>query len=536
MSYQYLNDRQHYEDRYDLQTIRECLDELQMLGKISQRMRLESKVKDYPESEHKRNMNLFAGRMNFATITLRYKNRAATIEEWYEADKAKQETQDSTLPPKVNCPDCRTTMVSDKIRTLEHWPEDKPMRVLFTLNCPKCKKRQGVYDDGEVYESKPSYCPKCDKEVETDLTFTDEITTFTTKCTSCKYKQVDVHDHAKDEAERKANEKSDAELLAKYRDEFCLSEEKGNEYVELMEAIEVGHVIHDETLAALDTPAQESLMSVKKTPITELEAMLTKALNERGFTRLSFHDPNIERYVSVPFTVQDSNSKRHERESVADLYELLKATLKDTNWRAPKDSLSYRLGFIRGTLKGYELEDDLLKLFGQERQKKPKSKLDPKLREKYEHHSYVQLAKMDAEFEVEQRIRKRRLKDEPDGFFFERSESVYSCRICYRSQFSEDIWWREDGLRCRDCWRNIQEGVIPVLDLNKKWWEADFFTKYEISIDRGVEKSAIKDLKKAGLLVGRDLKDVNGRKYETIYLSSENKEFLEEYPRKKGVT
>ncbi len=525
----YLRDEQHYEDRYDLHTIEQCLNQLKMIGEIGRKMRLAPSIKNYPESEHKRSMGLIEARMMFVLKAYRYKDRESTIAGWIEADTVKQAKQDDTQPPRVSCPECDAPMIADDFKTLEDWPDDKPMRVLFTFNCPKCKKRQGVYEDGEVYVSKPSYCPDCGKEAETNFTFMGETSTFTIKCTSCTYKSIDVSDHVKDEAKRKATDKRDAELLAKYRDEFCLSEKEGNEHVELLEAMDVAHEIHDEILAELDTPAQEKLMAVKKTPITDLEAILKSALVVSGFPRLSLADPDIDRHVSVPFTVQDSSSKRHERESIAQLHDLLSETLKDTNWRVRKDSLSYRLGFISGKLKGYESEEDLLKLFGKEEPKKPKSKLDPKLREKYENHNYVQLAKMDAEFEAEQRIRKRRLKNEPDGFFFERSESVYTCGICHRSQYSEDIWWREDGLRCRDCWRNIREDVIPVIDLKKERWEKEFFDKYEITSKRGVHPSSIRKLRREGVLVGRDLKDAEGNTYDTIYLVSENNEFLEEY-------
>jgi len=530
MSFRYLKPQSYYEDLYDLHTIDQCLYQVKMLREVGQKMKSDPKIK-LPESEVDRNGNLYLARLLFVIKAHRYKDKAKTVSEWMEKDRARQNKQDDTPPPEFDCPDCETKMEADDFRHLEDWPEDKPMRVLFILNCPKCKKREGVYDSGEVHVSKPQLCPKCGKEVKTTYKFKKNITT-TTRCTSCKYKEVDIDDHAKSKAKREAEEKADAELLAKYRSEFCLSDKEGNEYIQLLEAMDVAHEVYQETIAEIDIPAQEKLMSVEKTPISALEPLLNKAMKKSGFIKLSFGDPEINRYVNISFTVQDRNSKRHQNESISDLSDLLKETLKDTNWRVARSDLSYRLGFISGKLKGYESDVDLLKLFRKQEPKKPESKLDPKLREKYAHHNYVQLARMNGEFQAKQQIRKRRLKDEPEGFFYERGESGYTCGICRRSQYSEDIWWREDGLRCRDCWRNIQEGVIPILDLRKEWWEKEFLTRFDVTYHHGVHASSIKRLIREGELVGRELKEVGGNIYCTIFLTSENSDFIEKYPRK----
>lgn len=525
--FQYLEEHQHYEDRYDLNTIEQCLDQLRMLDDIDKKMRLSPELKDFPEKELKRNSDLLAGRFMFIIRAQRYKERASTIAEWVAEDKTKQDKLDNAIPPKVNCPKCGALMIADDFKTLE----DEPLRVLFNFSCPKCKKREGVYEDGEVWVYEPPKCPKCGKDLKTDLKIKGNITTFTSKCTNCKYKDVDIHDHDKRDAELKIKKQKDAELLAKYRDSFCLSEKEGEEYVDLLQAIEVGFAIHDEIIAEMDNPAQEKLMKVKNLSITDLEALLNKTLTDSGFTRLTIGVPDISRHVSVPFTIQDT-IKRHDLESITALHDLLKNALKETNWRARKDELSYRLGFISGRLKGYENEEDLLKLFGKEEIKEPKSKLDPELRAKYEHHNYVQLAKLNAEFEVKTRIRTRRLKDEPEGFFLNDGGRGYTCAICRDHHDGEDIWWRPDGLRCRNCWNNIKKGVIPMLKLDAHDWEKEFFDKYEITDKRGVHPSSIKRLRREGVLVGRDLKDDSGNIYETIYLVKENKNFLKTYARK----
>lgn len=542
MSYQYLQSKQCYEDRYDLQTIKECFKQLQMVEEIGQKVRLEPTLKRYPDSEHERNMGLFRGRLMFLIQAERYKHRDSTISEWMEADRIKQDKQDNAVPPNVNCPECGTLMVADDFRTLEDWPEDQPMRVLFILNCPKCKKHIGAYDNSELHSSKSDMCPKCDEKLEVANSRKGKVITTLFSCKHCGYSKKDVLDlnksdeeHEKWKKEQKIKEEADKQLLDKYRTEFCLSEKEGKEYVETLEAMEVAHEIKEEMLVELDTPAQEKLLSVNKISITDLETLVNKALVESGFSRLSFGNPEIDRHVTVPFTVQDTKSKRRDLESISDLYDALKPQLEETNWRAPKDQISYRLGFLSGKLKGYESEEDLLKLFGKEEPKKPKSKLDPALRAKYEHHNLVQLARMDAEYEVTTRIRTRRLKNEPEGFFLNDGGRGYTCGICRNSHNGEDIWWRPDGLRCRDCWRNIKEGVIPMLDLDKERWEREFLTKFDLTYDYKIHPSSIRKLRKEGILVGRDLKDSAGHAYETVYLVSENADFLKGHPRNSGV-
>lgn len=536
---QYLQSKQHYEDRYDLHTIEECLEQISTFREVGKKMKLHPEVEDYPESEVDRSINLITAKFLFFLRTERYKNRASKIAEWIENDKEKQDKLDNAKPPLINCPECDTLMVADDFKSLEDWPEDQPMKVLFMLNCPKCKKRLGAYDTGKIHTLEPDLCPKCNEELETKNSRKGRVITTLYTCKHCSYSKKDIFDldksdeeHKKWKEEQAKKDQEDKALLEKYREQFCFSEKEGKECVECVEAIEVGQVIYEETLAELDSPSYERLLSVKKISISDLESMINEALVENDFTRLSLGNPEIGRYVHVPFTVQESKTKRREGQSISDIYQLLKEKLKDTNWRAPKDEMSYRLGFISGKLKGYESDDDLLKLFEKQSPQKPKKKIDPKMREKYSHHDQVNLARLNAKFEAKERIRTRRLKDEPEGFYLNDGGRGYSCHICGGSHDGEDIWWRPDGYRCRDCWKNIQEGVIPMFKLDREHWkEKEFLIKHHIT-SRGVHPSSIKRLMREGVLVGRDLKDANGYVYETVFLVSENKEFLKTHQKK----
>jgi hypothetical protein len=234
--------------------------------------------------------------------------------------------------------------------------------------------------------------------------------------------------------------------------------------------------------------------------------------------------------VTIPFSVLDSNSTRNPNISEATLKKLLKDTLEDTNWRLMSNGIHYRLGYLSGTLKAYEQEEDLLELSGAKKEVKP-PKVDPEKRAKYMHNNLVQLAKMSGKFEGVENTRKRRLEKEPDGFFLDDGQGPYSCGICGHGAYGKDMWWREDGLRCRDCWTNIQNGAIPVLNLSSRK-KRDFFKDWEIQSNYGIHPATRGKLKREGLLRGRELRNEKGQIYYTIYLIDENKEFLKKYPKK----
>ncbi|HRN71081.1 MAG TPA: hypothetical protein PLS49_07935, partial [Candidatus Woesebacteria bacterium] len=364
-----------------------------------------------------------------------------------------------------------------------------------------------------------------------------KIITWKHKCKSCDYTKTEIDDFGKYDEEhkkwlekQKKKEDEDNKLLKKYREEFCLTDKEGKEYVETLEAMEVGHEVYEEEKRKYDNQSYQVAMSLKKLTVLELEELLSESLEKEKYVKFTLDKPDMGRFVTIPFSILDANSTRNPNISEATLKKLIKDTLEDTNWRLMSDGIHYRLGYLSGTLKAYEQEEDLMELLGKQEKKTIKSKIDPEKRAKYMSHNLVQLAKLSGEMDGIRETRKRRLEKEPNGFFLNDGGQGYTCGICYDSHGGEDIWWRLDGLRCRDCWRNIQEGVIPILDLDKRRWEKEFFTKYEITDKRGVHPSTIRKLRREGILHWRDLKRENGSIYYTIYLNSENKEFLKRYP------
>ena len=106
----------------------------------------------------------------------------------------------------------------------------------------------------------------------------------------------------------------------------------------------------------------DKVAKIRRLTVIELEKLLAPALEKGNYIHLQLANPEIDRNVIVPFTVQDSKSGRESPTSEYDLKRLLKKALEDTNWRLMSDGVSYRLGILSGRLKGYESEEDLLKL------------------------------------------------------------------------------------------------------------------------------------------------------------------------------
>ncbi len=534
---QYLNDEQHYIDRYDLHTIEECIDAVRMFHEVYQKSSSSEEIKDVPEEEKVKTLNYMLNCQLFVIKANRFEKKKETIQKWMEEDKLKQDKQDYTPTPEgAHCPLCNASMYFNSSKHLDYTLDSPLIRMMFLFKCSKCEKQQWVYDDGEIRVSKPDLCPKCNKELNVAGSRKAKVITTLYKCKGCGYSKKDVLDLAKSDEEHKKwqevqskKEEEGRKLLAKYREEFCLSDEKGKEHVETLEATEVANEIHEEEKQKYDNSAYQTAVKLKRTSIIELEKLLTEAAEKEKYVKLTLEKPEMSQFVIVPFSVLDAISTRRQNISEDTLKKLIKDALEDTNWRLMSDGIHYRLGYLSGRLRGYEHEEDLVQLSGKKQEQKP-SKVDPEKREKYNYHNLVQMARITGKHAGIKAMRIKRLEKEPDGFFLEASEGPYQCDICRESAYGDNIWWTLDCMTCGDCHRNIKEGIIPALtyDLKNKIWIKDWQIKSEYSVQPMTKKK----LERQGLLHGRQLKRKDGTVYCTVYLIAENQEFLKKYPLK----
>lgn len=527
----YLHPQSFYNDQYDLHTIEECLD---YYNGLRDRFLKERKTtfSKYSDEKFNQQANMC---INLAINSIkgeRYRNKASTIQEWMERDRSVQERYDAAKPPSgVTCKVCHGPVRMTMKDLLDSY--DPNARVTFMFECTKCHKRQSLYEDGSEWIYDPPKCPKCKSSLKSSMIRKNDVLTTKYKCSKCSYTKTDVDDFKKSNEEFEAKKAQDKKLLDTYRNDFVLDDEKGKEYIELMEKEKVGKEVFEEERRKFAGEVYQRSLQLRKITIAELEKRLSPLLEKELFMKFSLEKPEIGQFVIVPFSLQDGNSSRKAYESSSLVEKMLKKALEDTNWRLMSDGVRYRLGYLSGSLKGYEQEEDMLSLAG--KKKEQKQLVESEARRKYAGDNVVQLARLMGEFTGVQDARKRRLEKEPDGFFLNDGKEGYTCGVCGDHLPGEKIWWDLHGIRCADCQRNFKAGVVPL-----EMFEDDY--GYDVVIKSwnfrdyyGVHPSSIKKLRREGLLHGRDLKREDGTIYYTIYLVSENKEFLKKYPKKEKM-
>jgi len=536
----YLKDEQHYIDRYDLHTIEEGLSIIKMFREVYRKSLTSKELTHLSKEEKLRSANLMLGQHLFVLKGKRFQDKQETIQKWMEEDKLKQDKQDYTpVPEGIHCPLCNASMSFNSTKHLDYTYDDPTLRMMFLFKCSKCEKQQWVYDDGEIRVSKPDLCPKCKKEINIKATRKGKVITWKYKCKSCGYTKIEIDDltkhdeeHKKWQEEQKKKEDENKKLLEKYRAEFCLSDKEGKEHVETLEAMEVANEVHEEEKQKYDSSAYRTAVQLKQLNIHELEKLLTEATEKEKYVKLTLEKPEMGQQVTIPFSVLDAVSTRKQNLSEDTLKKLIKDTLEKTNWRLINDDVSYRLGYLSGRLKGYEREEDLVKLSEKKQGQKPKSKIDSEKRAKYNYHNLVQLARITGKHAGIEAVRKRRLGKEPDGFFLESGEGSYTCGICHEQTPGERTWWDLNGIRCADCQRNMKEGVFPPeICKNDDIWIREWQLYGDYSIHSATRKKLIRE----GKLHPRELKRQDGTVYNTIFLVSENQEFFKKYSKKPAM-
>ncbi|HQG57577.1 MAG TPA: hypothetical protein PLX79_01215 [Candidatus Dojkabacteria bacterium] len=348
--------RKYYENRYDLYTIQLCLQTLQPETDVP----LPNQELMPPDTVNSIKEN-FAELINYFKAGERYRSRQETIDKWIAEDQSKEDYFNKALDPSpVLCNKCYKTMRLIDKDLFDFL--DKPLRVLFMFECPTCNCRKAIYDNGEEYKSENKICPKCKSNLNTKSIKKKKIISVVSTCTSCDYKDKYEIDLNVDSSKYEKEELQNKILLEKYREKYCLTPEAGQEYI-ISSNRTKDYLNHrsEEQVKATD-PVWQKVKEIKKLSILEIETNLVKALEPLKYIRFSLDKPEIEKFLTVKFSVQEADLSRSEYDSVHKLQKAIKSVLEDTNWRLMSEGISYRLGYLTGRLKGYEREDDLHEL------------------------------------------------------------------------------------------------------------------------------------------------------------------------------
>lgn len=353
----HLKSKQYYVDLYDRGTVGICRRWLAQ-PVDTKVIRGKAKEKDLDEDKAESVMATANRLYLYFQTGDRYINKEETIRKWMDRDEQRDKFVESvTAPEDITCLTCgRLMFVSSKHFNLGF--EEEPDTMLFMYDCPlEHLPRRAFYNNGKEFKREKPLCPKCNTQLNEDDQTTEEKFITIITCPKCDYKDTR-------EIERTANKEPEPDPnYERDRAEFCLDEKKGQEFAEAKRNLEgLADLMKKFEEKEKNKEVYEKVSNLKKLKITELEELLNPALEKSGYIKLQFKNPEITKDIIVPFIVYDHKPDREDRISTLDLQKLIKQTLKETNWRLMSEGVNYRLGMLEGRLRGYEREENLLRL------------------------------------------------------------------------------------------------------------------------------------------------------------------------------
>lgn len=274
-----------------------------------------------------------------------------TISNWMKSDRELDEKYANTEPSEYYCPKCEI-LLDVKCKDLQT-DIDKPARVLFLYSCPKCNYHARYFDDGTKYEKELTLCEKCNHEVKLHPEYDSksDIATWTNTCPKCQHVSITKHDFKKMSQNRENREKREKEFLDKYRSEYCFSEEEGTKAVILQHGLAEFSKRLSEIKEKEQDPLYQKAKNLKKLKVIEINKLLSEELKKENYQNLIFEKPDIQRFVAVPFIIEDLKEDREGYDSERNLKSAITKILKDTNWRLMSEGVHYRAGYLNGRLR-----------------------------------------------------------------------------------------------------------------------------------------------------------------------------------------
>ncbi|NDG31172.1 hypothetical protein EB118_14020 [bacterium] len=291
----------------------------------------------------------------------RAEQRDATITKWMEEDQAKDEKLASAhIKGETYCRSCGKDMrvISKDYMQRDGHKED----ILFMFECEGCNKRLALWLDGTEWEGAKHQCEKCGGNTVSKHTKKLGVITSTETCEKCKHTKTTKLDLS--------DSKKESEPVDPYieldRKRFVFDSDALFKYSQKLK--------HFERMAKLHATAEDKVQhadvydgikQVKRLKIAQLKELLEPIFINEGYSDFKLGDPQFGREVSLDFSCLDTKDDREEYQSKKTLHKAIERALVDTNWRLMSAGVSYRLGFLSGSLRAYESEDDLKKLVEQ---------------------------------------------------------------------------------------------------------------------------------------------------------------------------
>lgn len=355
--------RQHYEDRYDDATVEKCRYGERIVNKTFQMM--EKKLTKKELTDKLPGWYLQYSMYYFwfveSAAAARTENRDVTIATWMSEDEKKDDRlANAHISGGTYCRNCGKDMrviSKDYIHC-----EGKKDDILIMFECDNCNKRLALWQDGTEWEGAKHECEKCGGETVSKHTRKDKVITWTETCTKCKHVKtgtLDLNDT-----------KSEPEPVDRYleldRKRFVFDKDMMFRYEQKLKHL----VRRAELHAKAEDKAEhvdvfDAIKQIKKLKIAQLKELLEPIFVKNGYSDFKLGDPQIAREVSLEFSCLDTKDDREEYQSKKDLHKAIEKALEDTNWRVMSAGISYRLGFLSGSLRAYESEEEIRKLVEQ---------------------------------------------------------------------------------------------------------------------------------------------------------------------------
>ncbi len=390
--YTYLQDRKHYEDRYDDGTIAKCRSGERIVNDTFKEMEKKLPKKDLTERlpgwylQYSQYYFLFVE----SAAAARAASRDATIAKWMEEDQKKDDKLASAhISGGTYCRTCGKDM---RVISKDYMRRDgrKDDDILIMFECENCNKRMALWQDGTEWEGAKHECEKCGGNTASKHTKKFDAIMWTETCEKCKHVKTETLDLSDT---KKEPEPVDP-FLELDRKRFVFDGDMMFKYEQKLKHLARMAKLH----ATVEDKVQHvdvygAIKQVKKLKIAQLKELLEPIFTKNGYSDFKLGDPQIGREVSLDFNCLDTKDNREEYQSKKTLHKAIEKALIDTNWRVMSAGVSYRLGYLTGSLRAYESEEDLKKLVEQRMKKgyvpkpEPKEPTVPATKPKDEHYN-----------------------------------------------------------------------------------------------------------------------------------------------------
>lgn len=321
----YTKSDQYYEDAYDRATI-------EKMKELEKQIPKPKKGNEFEVMKHRFKYDCYGADRAY--------DRAEFIRSLKEADQQKDKLIANTpIPRNVLCKMCYSPMEYETVSFSEG-------KLIFFFKCLKGHlPKKAIYADGSEHYIKIKGCSYCAGPVETTKKQTKLKLTLTDTCKLCG--KIDIVEF---EFPRKKPAIKDED-----RQKYCIR------FIGKGSLRQDMQLILDSEDALREKEVKYDYSHVEQINIVQLERKLSEELEKVQFVKFQFEKPKSGRWLTVEFSAQDFSS-RDERSSIKALKKTLSDLLFTTNWRLMSTDIYYKLGFLTGQIKGFSLEEDLIKI------------------------------------------------------------------------------------------------------------------------------------------------------------------------------